>query len=121
LASAHFDQVLDHMEHSHDNTYPVVSDANILIGVIRYPDVRDVVFEPSLKALVTAEDMAMPAKKVLKQSDTLGEAWRLLKDGRDDCIPVVTTEPPHHYVGVVRRRGLLRILSHDAIRVQADD
>jgi len=120
LASAPFDQVLDHMEHSHDNTYPVVSDANILIGVIRYPDVRDVVFEPSLKSLVTAEDMAMPAKKVLKQSDTLGEAWRLLKDGRDDCIPVVTAEPPHHYVGVVRRRGLLRILSHDAIREQAD-
>ncbi len=120
LANAHFDQVLDYMEHSHDNTYPVVSDANILIGVIRYPDVRDVVFEPSLKTLVTAEDMAMPAKKVLKQSDTLGEAWRLLKDGRDDCIPVVTTEPPHHYVGVVRRRGLLRILSHDVIREQAD-
>jgi Kef-type K+ transport system membrane component KefB len=121
LANAHFDQVLDHMEHSHDNTYPVVTDANILIGVIRYPDVRDVVFDPSLKALVTAEDMAVPAKKVLKQSDTLGEAWRLLKDGRDDCIPVVTPEPPHHYVGVVRRRGLLRILSHDVSREPADD
>ncbi len=120
LASAHFDRVLDHIEHSHDNTYPVVTDANVLIGVIRYPDVRDVIFEPSLKSLVTAEDMAVPAKKVLKQSDTLGEAWRLLKDGRDDCIPVVTTEPPHHYVGVVRRRSLLRLLSQDAIREQSD-
>jgi Kef-type K+ transport system membrane component KefB len=119
LASAHFDQVLDHMEHSHDNTYPVVTDTNVLIGVIRYPDVRDVVFEPSIKSLVTAEDMALPVKKVLKQSDTLGDAWHLLKDGRDDCIPVVTTEPPHQYVGVVRRRALLRILSHDEIREQA--
>jgi Kef-type K+ transport system membrane component KefB len=120
LASAHFDQVLDHMEHSHDNTYPVVTAANVLIGVIRYPDVRDVVFEPSLKALVTAEDMAMPAKKVLKQSDSLGDAWDALKDGRDDCIPVVTTELPHHYVGVVRRRSLLRILSHDVSQQQAE-
>jgi CBS domain-containing protein len=108
------------MEHSHDNTYPVVTAANVLIGVIRYPDVRDVVFEPSLKALVTAEDMAMPAKKVLKQSDSLGDAWDALKDGRDDCIPVVTTELPHHYVGVVRRRSLLRILSHDVSQQQAE-
>jgi Kef-type K+ transport system membrane component KefB len=108
-ANAHFDQVLDHIEQSHDNTYPVVTDANVLIGVIRYPDVRDLIVEPSLDTLVTAEDMAVPAKKVLKQSDTLGDAWRLLKDGQDDCIPVVTTEPPHHYVGVVRRRGLLQL------------
>jgi len=120
MAGALFDQVLDHIEHSHDNTYPVVSDANVLLGVIRYPDVRDVIFEPSLKSLVTAEDIAMPVKKVLKQSDALGEAWQLLKDGRDDCIPVVTTEPPHHYVGVVRRRSLLRLLSQDEIREQAE-
>lgn len=120
LASAQFDQVLDHIEHSHDNTYPVVTDENILIGVIRYPDVRDVIFEPTLKTLVTAEDMAMPAKKVLKQSDTLGEAWRMLKDSRDDCIPVVTTAPPHLYLGVVRRRGLLRLLNRDVIQDQAD-
>ncbi|MCA9236246.1 MAG: cation:proton antiporter [Planctomycetales bacterium] len=111
LASAKFDQVLDHMEHSHDNTYPVVTEANVLIGVIRYPDVRDVVFEPTLKEIVTALDLSMPAKKVLKQNDSLSEAWRLLKDGRDDCIPVVATEQPHQYLGVVRRRSLLRLLS----------
>ncbi len=120
LANTPFDQVLVHIEHSHDNTYPVVTDANLLIGVLRYPDVRDVIFEPALYTLVTAEDLAVPAKKVLKQDDTVDEAWRLLKDGRDDCIPVVTTEPPHHYVGVVRRRGLLRLLSHDVIRERAD-
>ncbi len=114
LASALFDEVLDHMEHCHDNTYPVVSDTNELIGIIRYPDIRDIIFEPSLKMLVTAEDLAAPIKKVLKQNETLGEAWRLLKDGRDDCVPVVTTTPPHRYVGVVRRRDLLRLLSLDA-------
>ncbi len=119
LANAPFDQVLDHIEQSHDNTYPVVTDANVLVGIIRYPDVRDVIFDPSLKTLVTAEDMAVPAKKVVKQNDTLSEAWRLLKDSRDDCIPVVTAEPPHQYVGVVRRRGLLRLLSDDAIRERA--
>jgi len=121
LASAQFDEVLDHIEHSHDNTYPVVTDANELIGIIRYPDVRDVIFDPTLKTLVDTEDLAVPVKKVLKQNETLREAWRLLKDGRDDCVPVVTTDLPHQYVGVVRRRDLLRLLSHDVSKERADD
>ena len=113
LAGAQFDEVLDHIEHSHDNTYPVVTSDNELIGIIRYPDVRDVIFEPTAKMLVTAEDLAVPARKVLKQDGTLGEAWKLLKDSRDDCVPVVTTNAPHHYIGVVRRRELLRLLSEE--------
>ncbi len=115
LVSARFDQVLDHIEHSHDNTYPVVTKANELIGIIRYPDVRDVLFEESLRTLVTAEDLAVPAKKVLKQDEVLTEAWNYLKHGQDDCVPVVTTTVPHEYLGVVRRRDLLRIFSLDAV------
>ena len=116
LASAQFDEVLDHIEHSHDNTYPVVSKDNELLGIIRYPDVRDVLFEPTAKLLVTAEDLAVPARKVLKQGESLSEAWQLLKDSRDDCIPVVTTETPHQYIGVVRRREILRLMSEDVER-----
>ncbi len=121
LASAPFDEVLDHIEHSHDNTYPVVTDTGELMGIIRYPDVRDVLFDPALKTLVDAEDLAVPVKKVLKQDETLADAWRLLKDGRGDCVPVVTTEAPHQYVGIVRRRDLLRLLSHDESGRRSDD
>ena len=112
-ASALFDEVLDYIEHSHDNTYPVVNGANELIGVIRYPDVRDVMFEPTVKMLVTAEDLAVPVKKVLRQNESLSEAWNMLQAGRDDCVPVVTSEAPNEFVGIVRRRDLLRLLSKD--------
>ncbi len=118
-ASAHFDEVLDHLEQSHDNTYPVVTREGELIGIIRYPDVRDIIFEPAAKMLVSAEDLAVPARKVLLQNETLGDAWRLLKDGHDDCVPVVTTAAPQQYIGVVRRRDLLRLLSHDISKEQA--
>jgi len=121
LAAALIDEVLDHIEHSHNNTYPVVNDVNELIGIIRYPDVRDVIFEPTVKMLVTAEDLAVPVRKVLKQDETLGDAWRLLKDGRDDCVPVVSSEAPHKYVGIVRRRDLLRLLSFEANKEQNGD
>ena len=113
LASAPFDEVLDHIEHSHDNTYPVVNDNNELIGIIRYPDVRDILFDPFMKTLVTAEDLAVNAKKILRQEQTLGEAWSLLNEDGDDCVPVTATQAPNLYVGVVRRRDLLRLLNQD--------
>ena len=109
LASAPFNEVIDHIEHSHDNTYPVVTESNELIGIIRYPDVRDILFDPALKTLVTAEDLAVEAKKVLHQDKTLGEAWRMLQDEGDDCIPVITSVE-NQYIGVVRRRDLLPLL-----------
>lgn len=121
LASALFDEVIDHIEHSHDNTYPVVNDEKELIGIIRYPDLRDVLFDPSMKTLVTAEDLAVPAWKILKQDETLGDAWRLLKDGRDDCVPVVSIAESPQYVGVVRRPDLLRLLSHNVGQDNGDD
>jgi CBS domain-containing protein len=120
-AGANFDEVLDYIEDSYDNTYPVVNDANELIGVIRYADMRDVLFEPTASQLVTAEDLTVPADSVLKQTETLGKAWQLLSDGPDDCLPVVTADSPHQYVGVVRQRDLLRLLSHDATREQTEN
>jgi len=121
VAAALFNEVIDHIEHSHDNTYPVVNSEKELIGIIRYPDIRDVLFDPAMKTLVTAEDLAVPAWKILKQDETLGDAWRLLKDGRDDCVPVVASAESQQYVGVVRRRDMLRLLSHKAGQEQSEN
>lgn len=119
LANAHFYEVLDHIEHSHDNTYPVVNEDNVLIGVVRYTDMRDVLFEPTANDLITAADLAVPARLVLNQDQTLGEAWRMFREGPDDCLPVVATASSNQYFGVVRQRDLLRILSDDSVRQQS--
>ncbi len=48
--SADFDAVIAHIEHSHDNTYPVVDDQMTVVGVIRYPLLSDVMFDHSAVA-----------------------------------------------------------------------
>jgi Kef-type K+ transport system membrane component KefB len=119
LSSDHFAAVLDHIEHSHDNTYPVVNSIGQLVGIIRYMDMRDVLFEPTASQLVTAEDLAIPAKRVLEQTATLGDAWRLLNDGPDDCLPVVIAAT-NQYIGIVRQRDLLQIVSKDVMRQHSE-
>jgi CBS domain-containing protein len=120
-AGNNFDEVLNHIEDSYDNTYPVVNDENELIGVIRYADMRDVLFEPTASQLITAEDLTVPADFVLKQTETLGRAWQLLSESPSDCVPVVTDDSPHQYLGVIRQRDLLRLVSQDASKPQAAD
>ena len=55
--SANLDQVVDHIEHSHDNTYPVVDDKMSVVGVIRYPLLSDVIFDHNASQLVRAQDL----------------------------------------------------------------
>jgi Kef-type K+ transport system membrane component KefB len=107
---ATFDEVIEQIEHSRDDTYPVVSELGELIGVIRYPELSSALFDSTLGPLVRAADVATPAEQVLYADDPAARALAMFQAGKDDCIPVVTREKPHRLLGVVRRRDVLRML-----------
>jgi CBS domain-containing protein len=115
-AAATFDEVLDVIEHSRDNTYPVVAPGGHLVGVIRYRELSTALFDPALGAVVRADDVATPAGWVLHPDETADRAYEVFQATKDDCIPVVGREKPYQLLGIVRRRDLLRML----IRSQAE-
>ncbi|QDV67836.1 putative voltage-gated ClC-type chloride channel ClcB [Rosistilla carotiformis] len=108
--SARFDDVIDHIEHSHDNTYPVVDDKMSVVGVIRYPLLSDVMFDLSASQLVRAEDLVSETNVVLYPDDPASRAFELFQAETDDCIPVVTNAAPHELMGVVRRSDIVHAL-----------
>jgi Kef-type K+ transport system membrane component KefB len=108
-AQATFEQVVDFIEHSRDNTYPVIGADGELVGIIRYVHLRDALFDADLGTLVRAEDLAIPAPRVLHPDDPVADTWQQFRKGVDDGIPVVTREAPHQLVGMVKRRDLYRI------------
>ena len=108
--SADFDAVVDHIEHSHDNTYPVVDNQMSVVGVIRYPLLSDVMFDQSASKLVRAEDLATGTDAMLHPDDPATRAFELFQAETDDCIPVVTRGDPHELLGVVRRSDVMRAL-----------
>jgi Kef-type K+ transport system membrane component KefB/CBS domain-containing protein len=107
---ATFDEVIERIEHSHDNTYPVVGRAGELVGVIRYRELSDALFDPALEALVLAADLATPARWVLHPDEPVARVQEMFEASGDDCLPVVRREEPYGLVGVVRRRDVLRLL-----------
>lgn len=108
--SASFDRVLDYIEHSHEETYPVVNDQQEVVGLIRYPLLSNVMFDPGVTELVCAEDLATPVEAVMHADETVTRAAELFNRIQDDCIPVVEREEPQALVGIVRRSDVMRVL-----------
>ncbi|MBN2218505.1 MAG: cation:proton antiporter [Pirellulales bacterium] len=108
--SATFGQLIEIIEHSRDNTYPVVGGSGELIGVIRYRELSSVLFDPSLGTLVRAADVTTPPGAMLYDDEPVSRACSLLAHTQDDCIPVVNRDEPRRFVGLVRRRDVLRLL-----------
>ncbi len=107
-AAANFDEVVEFIEHSRDNTFPVVGDNNEIVGVIRYTDLRDAMFDPDLGDLVCAADLATPVPYLLKPNEEIALALELFRESDDDCAVVATVEQPRCLVGIVKRRDLFR-------------
>jgi len=106
--SATFAELVEHIEHSRDNTFPVVDDLGGLVGVIRYRELSHALFDQALGPLVRAADLATPTRRVLHPADPISRASELFAASRDDCVPVLSSEEPERLLGLVRRRDVLR-------------
>ncbi len=110
---ATFDDVLRFVEHTHDDTYPVVDSGNILIGIIRYRELSRALFDPAVSKLIRADDMVIGAQVVLHPEQSAEEAMRTFRTTTDDCIPVVSVESPPEFLGIVRRRDVTKLLASE--------
>ncbi len=108
--SANFEDIVDYIEQSHDNTYPVVDDRMQVVGVIRYPVLSNIMFDSSMTPIVRAADLATETDALLYPDQPASHAYELFQTETDDCIPVVTPEEPHELLGVVRRSDVVHAL-----------
>jgi len=113
---ATLDEVVTYIEHSRDNTFPVVDSSGELVGVIRYRKLSHALFDRKLGPLFRAADVTTPASRVLYPDEPISRANEIFAASKDDCIPVISGQTPHRLLGMVRRRDVLRLL----IRGRAD-
>lgn len=109
-ASATFDEVLHAIERSTYNHFPVVDDDGDFAGVIHFSDVRDVIYDPTVSALVTAVDLADPDSVTVQSDMPLTELLDVFTSQNVGVLPVVEQAARKHIVGIVEQRDLLRAL-----------
>lgn len=106
--TATFNEVISFIEHSHDNTFPVIGPNEEVVGVIRYQDLSNTLFDPKIGSLVRAADLANSLETVVYPDDSLARVWSKFREGSYDCLPVVSREQPHRMLGVIRRWEILK-------------
>jgi len=106
--TATFNEVISFIEHSHDNTFPVIGPNEEVVGVIRYQDLSNTLFDPKIGSLVRAADLANSLETVVYPDDSLARVWAKFREGAYDCLPVVSREQPHRMLGVIRRWEILK-------------
>jgi Kef-type K+ transport system membrane component KefB len=107
---ANFNEVIEYVEHSHDNTFPVLDKQLRVVGLIRFDLLNEAFFDPGRAALLCANDLATPPEVLLHPSQPISEVVELFKRTTDDCVPVVAETEPNVLVGTVRRSDLTNLL-----------
>ena len=104
---APFDQILKFIEHSRYNQFPVVSNDGNFIGLIAFQEIRDSLYDETIRHLIIAGDLAIPPKVTVSAETPLENALQkfTLTDG--DFIPVVDNEDKNRLVGILRQQDAL--------------
>jgi CBS domain-containing protein len=116
-ASATLDDVLHFIEHSTYNHFPVVHDNGEFAGVIHFSDVREVIYDPTTRDLVTAVDLADPDSPVVSMDMPLEELLQVFTSHNVGVLPVGQRDQAGRIVGLVEQRDLLRALHRGPSRL----
>ena len=108
-ASARLDEVLHFVESSRFNHFPVVDEAGDFVGMIHFADLRGMLYDPHLRDLVTAVDLACPDDMVPADMP-LADLLERFKASDVGSLVVVESGDSRRVVGLVEQRDLLRVL-----------
>lgn len=109
-ADARFPEVLRFVERSHYNDFPVVDDEGRLIGMIHFRDLGETIYDPLMRDLVTAMDLADTTVPLVARDQPLETLHTLFRQRDYGCLPVVDSTATRRVVGIIEQRDLLQAL-----------
>ena len=104
---APFDQILKFIEHSQYNQFPVVNRHGNFIGLISFQEIRDSLYDESIRNLIIARDLAIPPKVTVSTDTALDQTLQKFTFKDVDFIPVIDIDNPKHLVGILTQRDVL--------------
>jgi CBS domain-containing protein len=114
--TAKMSEVLRFVEHSRLGHFYVVDNEGHFVGSIDFKDLRNLVFNPALNAMLTAYDMANTAPPVALAGQPLPEVLRTFHDHDVGSLPVIENPESRRFLGVIEQRDVIR-----ALHVREDD
>ena len=107
---ASLDEVLHFVETSRFNHFPVVDAAGQYVGMIHFSDLREIIYDPSVRELVTAADLADAYSPTVAVDLPLEDLLEVFHQTDFGSLAVVESAGGRRVVGLVEQRDLLRAL-----------
>jgi CIC family chloride channel protein len=112
-ADMNLKQMVDVISQSHRNLFPVLTDDNVLIGVVTLDEIRNIMFRPDLyKKIYVSKFMSIPPAKI-EVSDSMDSVMKTFDKTGAWNLPVVDNGK---YVGFVSKSKIFnsyrRVLRH---------
>ncbi len=101
------DQLVQVMANSQQTYFPVVDLAGRVTGILSINDIREVMFEESVRRLIVAKDVATPnVVRVFGQDSLQGALDKMVLLNVDE-LPVVREEAPDEIVAMISKRDII--------------
>lgn len=88
-------------------TVMVVDQEGAFAGTLSINDVREAAFDPELRSLIKAADVARTRTRVLQAKDTLATALNYMDATGDEHVPVIDDRQDDRLVGILHHRDAL--------------
>jgi CIC family chloride channel protein len=99
-------EISDRVSKSRHNSFPVLDNADRLIGILSYNDYREALFDQDLKDLVVARDLATMNPVTVTMENNLYDALQIISQRDFSIIPVVSSKDASQLMGVISRRDI---------------
>ena len=103
-----FPEIMSFMSHSRFHNFPVTGADRHYEGIISYPGLREVIYDPRLSHIMIAKDFVRMKDIRVDPESTLSEALKEFNRLNMDCLPVVE-EKTNKLVGLLEQREVLRL------------
>ncbi|HWP81020.1 MAG TPA: chloride channel protein [Bacteroidota bacterium] len=102
------EELMKAVEEKDQTVFPVVSEKDVFLGLIRFQDLWPVYRDPSAHNHVTAEDIMVKNVPSLTEQDTLDRVLKTFELIDIDALPVVSDHRSKRLIGIVRHEDALR-------------
>jgi CBS domain-containing protein len=102
-----FEQILKVIEHSRYNQFPVVDREEKFTGLIAFQEIRDSLYDETVRNLIIAKDLAVLPKVTVTPESTLESALEQFTLLDVDFIPVIDGQKSGRLVGMLTQRDVL--------------
>ncbi|MCX8083699.1 MAG: chloride channel protein [Calditerrivibrio sp.] len=109
-----FQDIIHFIASTKHNSFPVVDPMNKLVGVLRFEEIREFVFEEGLENLVVASEICDKDAPTVTSNNTLAEAIELIGSMNVELLPVVDEEKK--VTGIVTRRDIISTYNKEMLR-----